>query len=119
MNKTAIILLSICIILISNFVFFKLNKKLFNKQITKVQRVIHNTNYTAYFLTQFVITVGYLYLIVEKNGSPFDAFIYGFIIYGYSQLINMASFKHWKLHTIIINTLWGSGLFYLTRLFIH
>ena len=116
MNK---FMISVIFFILANSIFLYINKKLYTKQIIKIQRVMKTTNITSYILAQIAILFGYYYFVVIPNRTAFDAFIYGLAVYGYYHFINMASFKHWQLRTIIIDTVWGSGLFYFTRLLIH
>jgi uncharacterized membrane protein len=119
MNKYTVVVASILFIVVANILFLRFNKSLYTKQIIKIQRVIKTTNWTAYLFAQFFIITGYCVFVINYNGTPIDAFIYGLCVYGYYHCINMSAFKHWQLRTVLVDTTWGAFLFYLTRLLIH
>ena len=54
-------------------------------------------------------------LFVLKNGAnPLDGLLLGIVIYGVYEATTYAIFKKWPLNLVIIDTLWGGTLFYMT-----
>lgn len=58
------------------------------------------------------------YFIISKNGSLFDAFILGFLIYGVYETTNLAIFNNWNLTVSIIDILWG-GILFSSTIYLH
>ena len=54
------------------------------------------------------------YFIISKNASPDDAFLLGLSIYAVFDLTNHAIIDKWPIKAVIIDSLWGGILFYLT-----
>ncbi|MHA2083103.1 MAG: DUF2177 family protein [Candidatus Thorarchaeota archaeon] len=55
------------------------------------------------------------FIIKPKRGIK-DAFILGACAYGIYDTVNYATFKKYKLHLAIMDTIWGGILFALTTL---
>ena len=54
------------------------------------------------------------YFIISKNASTDDAFLLGLSIYAVYEFTNFAIIDKWPVKAVIMDTLWGGILFYLT-----
>ena len=54
------------------------------------------------------------YFIISKNASADDAFLLGLSIYAVYEFTNFAIIDKWPVKAVIMDTLWGGILFYLT-----
>ena len=63
----------------------------------------------------WLFTVFSLYFfIIRENKNEFEAAILGFLIYGIYETTNLALFKKWTLLTVLIDSVWGGILFFIT-----
>ena len=54
------------------------------------------------------------YFIISKNASADDAFLLGLSIYAVYEFTNFAIIDKWPVKAVVMDTLWGGILFYLT-----
>lgn len=112
---------SILIIIIDSF-YLNLFKPFFSSQIKKIQQSPMQLNIPGVLLTYLFIIIGFNYFVIGQQMSSQDAFLFGLVIYGIYEATNWAIFTNWSLFSVIIDTLWGGILFFLTtwimRLFI-
>ena len=80
--------------------------------MSQFHKVLHD------FLFVFLVFV-INYFIISKNASPDDAFLLGLSIYAIYDLTNYAIIDNWPIKAVIIDTLWGGILFYLTTYFTY
>lgn len=117
-NIKELILTSIVLIVIDLFVLNILSN-FFNKQIISIQGSPIRMNYIAGILC-YVFLVFLLYnFIISKNGKLGDAFLLGFLTYGIYELTTKALLIKWKWNTVIVDTIWGGSLFYLTTYIVY
>ena len=67
----------------------------------------------------FFLLVGLYYFILKDRKSPLEAMLLGLVIYAVYETTTYALLKNWKLQTVMIDTLWGGTLFYLTTYFTY
>jgi uncharacterized membrane protein len=97
-------------------IYLNLIKNYFNKQIKSIQGSDIQVNFVGVGITYVLLIFAIIYFIIQKHRSPRDAALLGFCIYGVYEFTNYALFKKWTLLTAIIDTAWGTLLFYLTAL---
>jgi uncharacterized membrane protein len=66
----------------------------------------------------YVLLVAVAYLAITKSSNWFEAFLFGFLIYGIYDATNYATLTNYNLGIATVDTLWGGVLFALT-FFIH
>ena len=95
-------------------VYLNLIKDYFGKQIKAVQGTDMKVNLVGAGITYILLIFAINYFIIQKHRPPRDAALLGLAIYGVYELTNYALFSKWSLLTVLIDTAWGSLLFYLT-----
>jgi uncharacterized membrane protein len=102
------------IVLFFDGIYLHLMREFLMGQILEVQNTTKmRIRYSAVFLCYIVISFAIFYL-VKTGHSAITGGITGFIIYSVYELTNYAVFTAWKPAMVIIDTLWGSFLFYIT-----
>jgi uncharacterized membrane protein len=109
-----LLLVSSSIFLFLDFGFLFLNKSNFERQIIQVQRVSLIMKPTGVLFCYLFLFTGLYYFILREKRTPLEAFLLGLIIYGVYETTTYSVLKNWKLTTVLIDTLWGGILFYLT-----
>jgi len=89
-------------------------KSMYTEVVNNIQKSVINVRILPAIITYLIMTFALYYFIISQNKSENDAFILGFVIYGVFDFTNMAIFENYTLNVAIIDTLWGSILFYLT-----
>ena len=117
MMKSYLIMASILLFLDSIYLF--LMNSYFQNQIGLIQNSKLVIKLPYVILCYLFLTFGLYFFIIKEKKSPWNAFILGIVIYSVYELTNMALFTKWKLQTVILDTLWGGTLFYLTTLLVY
>ena len=108
--KTAIVLLVIDIVWIKLVM-----SKRFNPLVRRIQKgddlVIR---LIPSLLSYAFLVIGLQYFIINKKATASEAFLLGIIIYGVFEATSMAIFKDWDYGTLVLDTLWGGILYYIT-----
>lgn len=106
------------IMLILDFIYISfIGKTLFGKMINDIQKSQIKFSYLGAIMSYLFLSLAFYYFIISKNGSVFDAFILGIVIYGVFDFTSIALFKSYDLLIGILDTLWGGILFSLTAFF--
>ena len=108
------LIVSAIVLLILDFGYITVNKKLFENQIITIQRVIMQVKPLGVIICYFFLIFGLNYFIINKKKSLLDAFLLGLVIYSVYDSTNYALFKHWKPSVAIMDALWGGLLLSLT-----
>ena len=92
----------------------------FNKVVKRVQGEKIQMNLVGAGLAYLFLTYGLNYFILDQNKSLYEAFLFGFIIYGVYETTNYAILKNWSPLAIVIDTVWGGVVYmlstYVTRI---
>jgi uncharacterized membrane protein len=104
------IIISAIAMLVLDFVYLSINKKLFEDQISSIQRVALQINIIGVILCYIFLIGGLYYFILMKRRPILDAFLFGLVIYGVYETTNIATFKKWSPFVAILDTLWGGVL---------
>lgn len=103
------------IVLALDFIAFKLYiTKHFTRLIKSIQNSEMTINFFGAALAYFFITLVIYLFIIQPKLSYLHAAILGFLIYAIYETTNMALFSKWTLLTVVIDSLWGGLLFFLT-----
>jgi uncharacterized membrane protein len=109
-----LLIIATFIFLFLDFVFLFLNKSTFERQIIQVQRVSIVMKPAGILFCYLFLLAGLYYFILREKRTPLEAFLLGLIIYGVYETTTYSVLKNWKFTTVMIDTLWGGILFYLT-----
>lgn len=108
------LLISSITLLILDYFYLSMTKKLFENQIALVQRVIMQIKIEGMIICYLFIIFGLNYFIIQKNRSIFDAFLLGLVIYAVYDSTNYTTLKKWNPYLATLDTFWGGTLFALT-----
>ena len=114
-----LMLISAILFVTIDFIYLKLMKGYFEKQIQKVQGSPIKINYLGAALCYIFLIIGLNYFIIKPKKSVNEAFLLGIIIYGVYETTNYAIFKEWSVLTVFADTLWGGILFASTTYIIN
>lgn len=102
------------IVILLDIIFILSQQKNFASQILKIQSSEPKMRILPAIFCYIFLIFSLYYFIIKTNRPPLDAFILGVVIYGVFETTNYSIFKHWNPMMVIIDTLWGGILMYLT-----
>ena len=114
MNQLNRVIFSSIILLILDSIYLGFNRKTWESQVVKIQRVVMKVKFLPAFLCYILLIFALNYFILRTKRSILDAFLLGFIIYGVFDLTNLAIFKKYDNMVALMDMLWGGTLFALT-----
>lgn len=114
-----VLLLSAIILIAIDFVYLRLIRSYFSKQIQTVQGSPMKINYLGAAICYIFLIVGLNYFIIKPRKPVSDAFLLGLIIYGVYETTNYALLSNWSIFTVIVDTIWGGLLFATTTYLVH
>jgi len=97
-----------------DFLYLNYLKDYLFSQVKSVQGSSISVRYESAIACYILLILGLYYFIIRPKRSIVDAFLLGIVIYGVYETTTYASFKSWKLDTVIMDTFWGGILFSLT-----
>ena len=107
------IVITSLLILLFDGIFIYMNKQIFIDQVISVQRTALIVKPESVIVCYILLIFGLYYFIIKNHRSPWDAFLFGIVLYGVYETTTYAIFKNWNIKTVIIDTLWGGVLFAL------
>jgi uncharacterized membrane protein len=113
MFKLFLILASIIFLIDSVYIF--LFKEYFSRLFGNVQKSPLNIRWSGFISTYLFMAAVIYYFGFVVNMTSLDMFILGLSIYGIYELTNYSTLSRWDLKMVILDTLWGGILFYLTH----
>jgi uncharacterized membrane protein len=113
MNLRLVLLSSIIFVVVDAF-YLTYMTKFFNDLVRNIQGTKIKFRFLGALICYFFLILGLNYFILSKNKSPFDAALFGLVIYGVYESTNYAIFDNWNLKALVLDTLWGGVLFYTT-----
>ena len=108
-----IIIIAIILLLLDS-IYLSIFKNYYNNLIKNIQQNDIELNKLSAFLCYCTLIFGLNYFIINENKTPEYAFIYGFVIYSIFELTNKAIFTNWEWFAVILDSVWGGLLHYLT-----
>ena len=107
------------ILLLLDAIYLYAIKKMFETQITSIQREPMRVRAFGAVVC-YILLIGGLYHFILKTHRPiWDAFFFGIVIYGVYESTNYALFKQWKWEIMFMDTLWGGILMALTTFAVY
>ena len=91
----------------------------YNAIVTSIQGSEIHARYVSAFFCYVLLAFGLYYFILRENRPAYEAFILGVVIYGVFETTIYTIFKKWRMGAVILDTVWGGVLFYLTTLFVY
>jgi uncharacterized membrane protein len=113
-----IIIISITMISI-DYVYLNSISSHFKKLIKNIQDKPMKLDMLSSILCYISLVFSLYYFIIKDNKSYIDAAILGFVIYSVFEFTNKALFTKWTWDTVIIDSIWGAILFYLTTVIVY
>tara|TARA_B100001057_G_C22390022_1_gene771885 strand:- start:285 stop:659 length:375 start_codon:yes stop_codon:yes gene_type:complete len=113
MNLKTIILSSVLFLAI-DAIYLTSFSNFFNKLVKNIQGSKIKFNVLGAVICYIFLILGLNYFILSRNKSPFEASLFGLVIYGVYESTNYAIFDKWSLEALMLDTIWGGILFYLT-----
>jgi len=114
-----LILLTATTVLLLDGIFIYGIKDHFNKQIKLVQGTDIVPDFLAIGLTYIVIISSLYYFIIKERKSAADAAFLGFSTYAIYELTTKSLLKNWSWKTVMMDTVWGATLYFLTTLIVY
>ena len=115
MNLKTIILSGVLFLAI-DAIYLSSMSKFFNKLVKNIQGSKIKFNVLGAIICYIFLILGLNYFILSRNKSPFEASLFGLVIYGVYESTNYAIFDKWSLEALMLDTIWGGILFYLTTI---
>ena len=119
MNQLNRVIFSSIILLILDSIYLGFNRKTWESQVVKIQRVVMKVKFLPAFLCYILLIFALNYFILRTKRPVLDAFLLGFVIYGVFDLTNLAIFKKYDNMVALMDMLWGGTLFALTAYIIY
>lgn len=113
MNLKTIVLSSVLFLAI-DAIYLTSMSNFFNKLVKNIQGSKLKFNVLGAVICYIFLILGLNYFILSRNKSPFEASLFGLVIYGVYESTNYAIFDKWNLEALMLDTVWGGILFYLT-----
>ena len=108
------ILLSSILLIIFDIFYLTIMGKFFNKLVKKIQGKKIKFRMMGAIICYIFLIFGINYFILNRNKSPFEAALLGWVIYGVYEGTNYAIIDNWTQKAVLMDTVWGGVLFYLT-----
>ena len=113
-----IFLIALVLVFIDVFVLYTLSK-FFNSQIIAIQGSPIKMNYIAAMLSYVFIVLSLYIFVISRKGKLSESFLLGFFTYGIYELTTKSLLNNWRWTTVIVDTVWGGILFYLTTYIVY
>jgi len=102
------------ILIIIDIGYLYLLSDYFSSVIRSIQGSGITLRFVSVIFIYLILSFAIYYFILKNNRPSFDAFILGVIIYSIFDLTNHSIFKKWTVPLIVIDSLWGGILLYIT-----
>ncbi len=119
MKDLFIIIIIGVVMLILDAFYLNLTKNIFSSMIQNIQGEKIQLNIYGAIICYILLIGGLYYFIIKERRSIFDAFLFGFVIYGVYDSTNYAVIKKWLYSAAIMDTVWGGILMALTTYIVY
>lgn len=106
-------LIALIVYLILDILWISLNSKMYLTNIEKIQNKSFKLNIYAAVITYIIISL-YLIFLIYNDFSLIICVLISFFIYSIYNLTNLSTFENYSIKVVIIDTLWGSLVTFLT-----
>jgi uncharacterized membrane protein len=89
------------------------NSKMYLTNIENIQNKSFKLNVYAAIITYIIISL-YLIFLIYNNFSLIICVLISFFIYSIYNLTNLSTFENYSIKIVIIDTIWGSLVTFLT-----
>ena len=113
-DSYSLLKLSIIVTLI-DYIYLKfIIKGIFKEMVKNIQVRPLEINPLGVLIAYIFIVIAIEKFIIIPKADLGTAFLLGLAIYGIYEGTNLAVFNQWSLKVVVIDTIWGGILFYLT-----
>ena len=102
------------ILIIIDIGYLYLLSDYFSSVIRSIQGSGITLRFVSVIFIYLILSFAIYYFILKNNRPTHDAFILGVVIYSIFDLTNHSIFKKWTVPLIVIDSLWGGVLLYIT-----
>lgn len=114
MNFRKEIVVPTIILLLFDSIYLYANQKLFANKVLEIQKTTMQVRYSSVIACYAILVIGLWYFIIRQHKEPIAAFYLGILIYGVYETTTFATFKNWNLGLVLMDTIWGGVLLFLT-----
>ena len=107
------------VFIILDFIYLFLMRKKFKLMVQNVQNYPLMLKPLPTIACYILLILSIYHFIISKKGSYLDAFLLGLVIYGVFETTNYAILKNWSWKAVVMDTIWGGILFYLTTYIVY
>jgi uncharacterized membrane protein len=105
--------IGLIVYLILDILWIYLNSKMYLTNIENIQNKSFKLNVYAAIITYIIISL-YLIFLIYNNFSLINCVLISFFIYSIYNLTNLSTFENYSIKIVIIDTIWGSLVTFLT-----
>lgn len=102
-------------LLLIDAVYIFVFKDYFSRLFGNVQKTPLNIRWGGFIATYIVMAATLYYFGFVINMTSLDMFLLGLSIYGIYELTNYSTLSKWEFKMVMLDTMWGGILFYLTH----
>lgn len=102
------------IMLVIDAIYLNLMKSWFDKQLILIQGTPIKMKFIPAIIVYFFLSLILYMFIIKNNRTPLEAFVLGLSVYAVYEFTNYAIIDKWHIKSVIIDTMWGGILFFLT-----
>ena len=113
MKKYLKYFIGLIVYLIFDILWIYLNSKMYLTNIENIQNKSFKLNVYAAIITYIIISL-YLIFLIYNNFSLIICVLISFFIYSIYNLTNLSTFENYSIKIVIIDTLWGAFVTFLT-----
>ena len=108
------LIVSAVILILLDVVYLWARRHVYSQQIREIQSEPLRL-YTGSVIARYVLLILGLNYFINFQQRPFwDAFLLGCLMYGFFETTNYSIFNKWQFETVVIDTLWGGILCFVT-----
>lgn len=111
-------LIGLIIYLILDILWIYFNSKIYLKNVENIQKSKFKLNTYAAIFTYIIISLYLIFLIYNKF-SLINCVLISFFIYSIYNLTNLSAFKNYSIKVVIIDTIWGSSVTFITMYIVY
>jgi uncharacterized membrane protein len=118
MNVPQLLLIAV-VFAILDLSYINLNYDMMNKLIKGIQGTDVRVRPASAVVCYIIMTGALYYFIISQKRSAMEAGILGAVINGIYETTNYAILSGWNEKMVVMDTIWGGVLFYLTTTIVY